>query len=116
MANIYKAFMYLYSHYKEVNPATLTGAIDIIAVIQPDGTIISTPFHVRFGKVGVYRASDKLVSIKLNGEKVEGIYMKLGNQGEAFFVHKSSPIDQIVSEEICSPIESPYDSENDEIQ
>jgi phosphatidate phosphatase PAH1 len=37
-----------------LNPATLTGAIDVIVVEQPDGsTYLSSPFHVRFGKSGV---------------------------------------------------------------
>lgn len=34
--------------------ATLSGAMDVIAVLDDDGTVRSTPFHVRFGmfKVG----------------------------------------------------------------
>ena len=40
--------------YSDLNPATLTGAIDVIVVEQPDGsTYLSSPFHVRFGKSGV---------------------------------------------------------------
>ena len=41
--------------YAGINPATLSGAIDVIVVRQPDGTLLSTPFHVRFGKVSVLR-------------------------------------------------------------
>jgi hypothetical protein len=33
--------------------STLSGALDIIAVKYPDGSIKSTPFHVRFGKLKV---------------------------------------------------------------
>ena len=44
--------------YQELNPANLTGAIDVIVVRQPDGTLKSTPFHVRFGKMGVLRPGD----------------------------------------------------------
>ena len=41
-------------HFSDLNPATLTGAIDVIVVEQPDGsTYLSSPFHVRFGKSGV---------------------------------------------------------------
>ena len=47
--------------YKEINSATLTGAIDVIVVEQPDGTFLSSPFHVRFGKMGVLRAREKIV-------------------------------------------------------
>lgn len=38
--------------YSEINGATLTGAIDVIVVEQEDGTFKSSPFHVRFGKLG----------------------------------------------------------------
>ena len=44
--------------YYDVNAAYLTGAIDIIVVKQPDGSLQSTPFHVRFGKLGVLRTGD----------------------------------------------------------
>lgn len=47
--------------YSEINPATLTGAIDVIVVEQEDGTFSSSPFHVRFGKLGVIRSKEKLV-------------------------------------------------------
>ena len=48
--------------YSEINGATLTGAIDVIVVEQDDGTFISSPFHVRFGKLGVLKAKEKIVS------------------------------------------------------
>lgn len=44
--------------YYDVNAAYLTGAIDIIVVRQSDGSLKSTPFHVRFGKLGVLRTGD----------------------------------------------------------
>ena len=50
--------------YNEINAATLTGAIDVIIVEQEDGTFKSSPFHVRFGKLGVLRAREKVVSLK----------------------------------------------------
>jgi len=57
--------------YNEINPATLTGAIDIVVVEQPDGTFTCSPFHVRFGKIGVLRSREKIVSdtsfISING-------------------------------------------------
>eukprot|EP00945_MAST-04E_sp_MAST-4E-sp1_P005112 g5112.t1 len=68
------------------NKATLSGAIDIIAVEDEDGAIRCTPFHVRFGRLsGVLNPKEKVVSIKVNGEKV-GLKMKLGPAREAFFV------------------------------
>ena len=47
--------------YSEINAATLTGAIDVIVVEQEDGTFRSSPFHVRFGKMGVLKAREKVV-------------------------------------------------------
>jgi phosphatidate phosphatase LPIN len=37
--------------------ATLSGCIDIIVVQQPDGSLQSSPFHVRYGKLKVINAS-----------------------------------------------------------
>ena len=48
--------------YGNLNSATLTGAIDVIVVEQEDGSFLSSPFHVRFGKLGVLKAKEKIVS------------------------------------------------------
>ncbi|RKP06020.1 Lipin/Ned1/Smp2-domain-containing protein, partial [Thamnocephalis sphaerospora] len=74
--------------YKEINPATLSGAIDVIVVEQPDGELSCTPFHVRFGKLRLLRPQDKVVEVRLNGELTD-FQMKLGDKGEAFFVVES---------------------------
>lgn len=47
--------------YNGINGATLTGAIDVIIVQQEDGTFLSSPFHVRFGKLGVLRSREKAI-------------------------------------------------------
>lgn len=49
--------------YRGLNPATLTGGIDVIVVRQPDGSFQCSPFHVRFGKLGVLRSKEKVVSV-----------------------------------------------------
>jgi phosphatidate phosphatase PAH1 len=36
--------------------SNISGAIDIIVVQQEDGTLRCTPFHVRFGKLGVLQS------------------------------------------------------------
>ena len=51
--------------YNEINAATLTGAIDVVVVQQPDGSFNCSPFHVRFGKLGVLRSREKVVSTYL---------------------------------------------------
>ncbi|XP_047040025.1 phosphatidate phosphatase LPIN2 isoform X3 [Helicoverpa zea] len=73
--------------YNEINGATLTGAIDVVVVEQPDGSFTCSPFHVRFGKLGVLRSRFKVVDLELNGEPLD-IHMKLGESGEAFFVEE----------------------------
>ncbi|XP_075971052.1 phosphatidate phosphatase LPIN isoform X2 [Anticarsia gemmatalis] len=73
--------------YNEINGATLTGAIDVVVVEQPDGSFTCSPFHVRFGKLGVLRSRFKVVDLELNGEPLN-IHMKLGESGEAFFVEE----------------------------
>ena len=53
---------FLQEFYSEINGSTLTGAIDVVVVEQEDGTFKSSPFHVRFGKMGVLKAKEKIVS------------------------------------------------------
>jgi phosphatidate phosphatase LPIN len=49
------AFTSVHTFYKEMNPATLSGAIDIIVVRHPNGELRASPFHVRFGKLKLLR-------------------------------------------------------------
>lgn len=90
--------------YKGLNQATLSGCIDVIVVRQPDGTFQCSPFHVRFGKLGVLRSREKVIDIEINGEPVE-LQMKLGENGEAFFVQEMEPQHEVVSAHlVTSPI------------
>ncbi|XP_059159928.1 phosphatidate phosphatase LPIN2-like isoform X2 [Physella acuta] len=82
-----RLFQNLKGFYNGINPATLTGAIDVVIVKQPDGSYHSSPFHVRFGKLGVLRSREKVVDIEVNGEPTD-LQMKLGEAGEAFFVQE----------------------------
>ena len=50
--------------YNEINSATLTGAIDIVMIKREDGSYVTSPWHVRFGKMGVLRSREKVVSTK----------------------------------------------------
>lgn len=61
-AGVGKLFSNVKSFYNDINPATLTGAIDVVVVEQPDGSYVSSPFHVRFGKLGVISSRQKVVS------------------------------------------------------
>ncbi|XP_047446385.1 phosphatidate phosphatase LPIN2 isoform X3 [Mugil cephalus] len=90
--------------YKGINQATLSGCIDVVVVRQRDGTYQCSPFHVRFGKLGVLRSKEKVIDIEVNGEPVD-LHMKLGDNGEAFFVQESEQQNQIVPAHLAtSPI------------
>ncbi|XP_065344001.1 phosphatidate phosphatase LPIN3 isoform X2 [Cloeon dipterum] len=91
--------------YNDINTATLTGAIDVVVVEHPDGSFTCSPFHVRFGKMGVLRSREKVVDIEVNGEPWD-IHMKLGESGEAFFVEELSgtELESFPSYLACSPI------------
>jgi phosphatidate phosphatase LPIN len=93
--------------WNSINPATLSGAIDVIVVEQDDGTLACSPFHVRFGKFSLLRPYEKKVDFKVNGVKQE-YSMKLGEGGEAFFVFETS--DAIPQSLQTSPIVSPTSS------
>jgi len=68
----------------DFNQATLSGCVDIVVVRQRDGTLKSTPFHVRFGKLKVLKSKDKFVKIHVNNQQSR-LTMKLGEAGEGFF-------------------------------
>ncbi|XP_071999698.1 phosphatidate phosphatase LPIN1 isoform X2 [Engystomops pustulosus] len=90
--------------YRGLNPATLSGCIDIIVVRQPNGNLQCSPFHVRFGKMGVLRSREKVVDIEINGECVD-LHMKLGDNGEAFFVEETEDNEEDVPSHLAtSPI------------
>uniref|UniRef100_A0A8C9TJ67 phosphatidate phosphatase n=1 Tax=Scleropages formosus TaxID=113540 RepID=A0A8C9TJ67_SCLFO len=90
--------------YKGINQATLSGCIDVVVVRQRDGSFQCSPFHVRFGKLGVLRSKEKVIDIEINGEPVD-LHMKLGDNGEAFFVQEAHQQDEIVPAHLAtSPI------------
>ncbi|KAF3021207.1 hypothetical protein E8E15_004054 [Penicillium rubens] len=90
--------------WNSINPATLSGAIDVIVIEQEDGTLACSPFHVRFGKFSLLRPFEKKVEFKVNGVKQE-YAMKLGEGGEAFFVFETT--DDIPASLQTSPLVSP---------
>ncbi|KAI9463544.1 LNS2-domain-containing protein [Lactarius psammicola] len=91
-----------YQYYKDINPATLTGAIDVIVVRRT--WLVCSPFHVRFGKWQVLRPSEKKVDIAVNGKAVP-FSMKIGEAGEAFFVFETDG--DVPDDLITSPLLEP---------
>lgn len=60
-------------YYRDINPSTLTGAIDVIVVRRTNDSgeeeLACSPFHVRFGKWQVLRPVDKKARIWSSSEK-----------------------------------------------
>ncbi|MCJ1246960.1 hypothetical protein MMC30_004171 [Trapelia coarctata] len=93
--------------WNSINPATLSGAIDVVVVEQEDGSLACSPFHVRFGKFSLLRPYEKKVEFRVNNVK-QPHAMKLGEGGEAFFVFETS--DDIPESLQTSPVISPTTS------
>ncbi|KAJ8378855.1 hypothetical protein AAFF_G00233570 [Aldrovandia affinis] len=91
--------------YKGINQATLSGCIDVVVVQQPDGTFHCSPFHVRFGKLGILRSREKVIDMEVNGVPVD-LHMKLGESGEAFFVQETEQERVVPSYLTTSPLPS----------
>ena len=74
--------------YRDINPSTLSGAIDVVVVENVEtGELACSPFHVRFGKLQLLRPQEKAVELKINGVPVGAdLRMKVGEAGETFFV------------------------------
>ncbi|KAG0277080.1 hypothetical protein BGZ95_006539 [Linnemannia exigua] len=115
MQSVGSFFSTVSKFYNEINPATLSGAIDVVVVEQANGDLACSPFHVRFGKLSILRPQEKVVEVTINGRVVD-FPMKVGDAGEAFFVFET---EQEVPEEFAtSPLagpSSPGDKVEDEI-
>ncbi|KAJ4479152.1 nuclear elongation and deformation protein 1 [Lentinula aciculospora] len=102
-----------YQYYKDINPATLTGAIDVIVIQRPadNGSteLACSPFHVRFGKWQVLRPSEKKVTVSVNGHPIP-FDMKIGEAGEAFFIFETD--DDVPDDLITSPLLRPSSPAN----
>ncbi|TPX34174.1 phosphatidate phosphatase [Synchytrium microbalum] len=99
--------------YRDINPATLSGAIDVVVVKQKNGEFACSPFHVRFGKLKLLTPREKVVEVTVNGKPVD-VAMKLGEAGEAFFVietEKPPP-----SQYATSPIPHPQTEIDDSVE
>jgi hypothetical protein len=112
--------MYLFTRCRQTQ-STLSGAIDIICIEDGD-QMVSTPFHVRFGKLQVLHTNEKMVlsrfpsalvlsalfshtlvspfSLALRTSQVSitvnghtsDVSMKLGKAGEAYFFEESTGV------------------------
>ncbi|KAJ3348276.1 Nuclear elongation and deformation protein 1 [Entophlyctis luteolus] len=124
------SFRAVTSFYNDINPATLSGAIDIVVVRGENGALSCSPFHVRFGKLVLLRPTEKKegfpssppprrssrsdlhllqVIVTVNGTQCD-IPMKVGEAGEAFFVVEIDTDEPAPSEYATSPIIKPSPS------
>ncbi|KAG8826985.1 hypothetical protein FRB91_000151 [Serendipita sp. 411] len=97
-----------YQYYRDlppINPATLTGAIDVIVIQRQDENgdteLACSPFHVRFGKWQILRPAEKKVNVMVNGRPIP-FNMKIGEAGEAFFVFETE--EDVPADLMTSPI------------
>ncbi|KNC47015.1 uncharacterized protein AMSG_03439 [Thecamonas trahens ATCC 50062] len=86
MSAVVRGLKSVVSALTDINPATLSGAIDVVATKHPDGHIESTPWHVRFGKMQIFSASaTPVVRIRVNDKETD-LAMVVGHAGEAYFI------------------------------
>ena len=105
---------YVYSQWNSLNPATLSGAIDVIVIEHPDGTLHTSPWHVRFGVLQIAKPSQKKIDLYVNGTKTN-LPMKLSEGGEAHFVFELEGdhpglSHNVLTSPIISPLSSPDSS------
>lgn len=103
---------YVYNQWNSLNPATLSGAIDIIVIEQPDGSLHCSPWHVRFGKFQIIKPLQKKIDLYVNDIKTD-MPMKLSDGGEAFFVFETDAPDLsslVVTSPVISAASSPSSS------
>jgi phosphatidate phosphatase PAH1 len=84
----------LKDYCNDINGTNFNGAIDVIVVKHKDHIYTSSPFHVRFGKLGVLKSKEKIVNIELNGEPVKDLLMKLCEYGEAWFFNEVEKVEK----------------------
>jgi len=98
--------------YNEINAATLTGAIDVVVVEQPDRSFTCSPFHVRFGKLGVLRSREKVVSCV--DSWCSGEFSGVASIAPPYYWYGRSDFLSVVKVEVTGktfvppPLESPY--------
>ena len=103
-----------------VNKSTLSGAMDVIAVVDDDRNIKTTPFHVRFGKFRLIKPKEKLVcscgcsltdvqvEIRVNG-KLAPFHMYLDEEGEAYFARTVPGVSKSKSPGAAMPPRSTFE-------
>ncbi|KAI9913580.1 hypothetical protein PsorP6_006382 [Peronosclerospora sorghi] len=64
-----------------------SGAVDVVAVQQPDGSLQCSPFHVHFGSFHKLKQAEKQqVLLEVNGHVIPSVHMEVDNNGKAYFI------------------------------
>ena len=109
MSVILKKFYDMFDY----NSATLSGCLDVIVVQGKDGSYRSGPFHVRVGKLKVFKTQTKKLQVFINGHLdkrvphnlnlsfayIEGESMLMGLNGSA---HANLPAIAVSSGSACT--------------
>lgn len=70
--------------------SSASGAIDVVAVRQEDGSFTCSPFHVKLPvRSRTKEGGGRTVSLQVNGDPVK-VSMRLGSAGEACFIIRNS--------------------------
>lgn len=79
-----QSFWKRFTNVFDYNPSTLSGALDVIVVEDPDHVKHSTAFHFRVGKFKVFKPEQREVSLYING-KLSKTTIKLSRRGIGYF-------------------------------
>ena len=76
--------------FRKVNPSSLSGAMDIIVIEHKDGSLRSSPWHLTFGKFGLFYHSNKIISVSVNDSPAPFLmYVDKDGRGQ-FFASQST--------------------------
>lgn len=68
----------------------LSGAMDVIVIKRPDGTLASTPFYIKFGRLKLMKSNKIKVNLVINST-VADMKMELKKSGKAVFIRDPLP-------------------------
>ena len=97
------------------NKTFLSGAIDMVVIKHPDGSLKATPLRVRFGQFKILRAKEKNVQVFVNDKHID-LPMRLSEHGEVYVIHEVMRRERNMSEDFssspseASPLSSPKNS------
>lgn len=97
------------------NKTFLSGAIDMVVIKHPDGSLKATPLRVRFGQFKILKAKEKNVQVFVNDKHID-LPMRLSEHGEVYVIHEVKRRERNMSEDFssspseASPLSSPKNS------